>query len=66
MDAPEPFITETVVLSVAPDPADPRLEEWTVTSASMSRTIRVQVYRAADPGATAPMLYLLEIGRAHV
>lgn len=66
MDAPDPSITETAVVSVTADPADPRLEEWTVTSASMSRQLRVQVYRSADPNAPAPMLYLLDgVGSLH-
>lgn len=66
MDAPDPAITETAVVSITSDRDDPRLEEWTVTSASMSRQIRVQVYRAADPSAPAPMLYLLDgVGSLH-
>ncbi|QDQ98439.1 alpha/beta hydrolase [Tomitella fengzijianii] len=57
---PDPSITQTRVVRVEQDVDDPRLETWYVDSASMSRTIAVQVLRAADPGAPAPMLYLLD------
>ncbi|WP_182358129.1 alpha/beta hydrolase [Tomitella gaofuii] len=57
---PDPAITQTRVVRIERDAAEPRLETWYVDSASMSRTIAVQVLRAADPEAPAPMLYLLD------
>lgn len=43
----------------SPDPVDRRAEVWTVTSESMQRTVRVEVYRAAD-GHDAPNVYFLD------
>ena len=37
-----------------------RLERWTIASPSMQRNISVQIYRAADETAPAPLLYLLD------
>ncbi|MET3862003.1 diacylglycerol O-acyltransferase/trehalose O-mycolyltransferase [Dietzia sp. 2505] len=58
-------ITQTTVRSIAPlfpgslNPVDRRAEVWTVTSASMQRTVRVEVYRAPD-GVDAPNVYFLD------
>jgi diacylglycerol O-acyltransferase/trehalose O-mycolyltransferase len=58
-------ITETTVREVAPlfpgslNPQDRRAEVWTVTSASMQRTVRVEVYRAPE-GVDAPNVYFLD------
>lgn len=58
-------ITTSSVLSVAPlrpgspNPDDARAEVWTVTSASMQRTVRVEVYRA-PVGVDAPNVYFLD------
>ncbi|AWH96166.1 alpha/beta hydrolase [Dietzia psychralcaliphila] len=58
-------ITQTTVRDVAPlfpgslNPVDRRAEVWTVTSASMQRTVRVEVYRAPD-GVDAPNVYFLD------
>ncbi|PAY23962.1 hypothetical protein CEY15_05250 [Dietzia natronolimnaea] len=58
-------ITQSTVRSVAPlfpgsmNPVDRRAEVWTVTSASMQRTVRVEVYRAPD-GVDAPNVYFLD------
>ncbi len=57
---PDPQITQTRVVRIEADADEPRLETWYVDSASMSRTIAVQVFRAQDPQAPAPMLYLLD------
>lgn len=43
----------------SPNPADARAEVWTVTSKSMQRTVRVEVYRAPD-GVDAPNVYFLD------
>lgn len=37
-----------------------RVERWTVASPAMKRTVEVQIWRAADRSAPAPMLYLLD------
>lgn len=58
-------ITQTTVRDIAPlfpgslNPVDRRAEVWTVTSASMQRTVRVEVYRAPD-GVDAPNVYFLD------
>lgn len=58
-------ITSTEVRSVEPlrpgssDPADQRAEVWTVTSQSMERTVRVEVYRAPE-GMDSPNVYFLD------
>lgn len=39
---------------------DPRLETWMVASESMNRVFPVGIWRAKDPAAPAPMLYLLD------
>ncbi|MBC7294995.1 MAG: hypothetical protein H5T79_01405 [Dietzia sp.] len=58
-------ITQTTVRHIAPlfpgslNPVDRRAEVWTVTSASMQRTVRVEVYRAPD-GVDAPNVYFLD------
>src|SRR5699024_6651802 len=41
------------------DPADQRAEVWTVTSQSMERTVRVEVYRAPE-GMDSPNVYFLD------
>lgn len=61
----DPAITSTTVRRVAPlfpgssAPVDRRAEVWTVTSAAMQRTVRVEVYRAPD-GVDAPNVYFLD------
>lgn len=57
---PDPSITRTRVARIETAADEPRLETWYVESASMSRTVAVQVFRAQDPEAPAPMLYLLD------
>lgn len=58
-------ITETTVRDVrplfpgSPNPDDARAEVWTVTSKSMQRTVRVEVYRA-PAGVDAPNVYFLD------
>lgn len=58
-------ITVSQVLRVEPlfpgsaQPHDRRAEVWTVTSAAMQRTVRVEVYRAPE-GLTAPTVYFLD------
>lgn len=37
-----------------------RVERWTVASPAMKRTVEVEIWRAADRSAPAPMLYLLD------
>ncbi|WP_024795145.1 alpha/beta hydrolase [Tomitella biformata] len=39
---------------------DHRLETWTVASKSMNRIFAIEIWRARDPAAPAPMLYLLD------
>lgn len=61
----DPAITSSAVRSVeqlfpgSADEADRRAEVWTVTSKSMQRAIRVEVYRAPD-GVDAPNVYFLD------
>ena len=61
----DPAITSTTVRSVVPllpgssAPVDRRAEVWTVTSAAMQRTVRVEVYRA-PAGVDAPNVYFLD------
>lgn len=58
-------ITSSTVRAVSPlfpgslNPDDRRAEVWTVTSVSMQRTVRVEVYRAAA-GVNAPNVYFLD------
>lgn len=58
-------ITDSVVRSIeplfpgSPNPVDARAEVWTVTSESMQRTVRVEVYRA-PAGVDAPNVYFLD------
>lgn len=58
-------ITMSRVIRVEPlfpgsvNPVDRRAEVWTVTSAVMQRTVRVEVYRAPD-GLDAPNVYFLD------
>lgn len=40
--------------------AERRIEKWQVASPAKKRVVDVQVIRAADPDAAAPMLYLLD------
>lgn len=61
----DPLIDRSAVLRVEPlfprsvDPVDRRAEVWTVTSASMQRAVRVEVYRA-PAGLDAPSVYFLD------
>lgn len=64
----DPDINETRVLDVQPlysqaertaNPEFERAEVWTVTSASMEREVRVEVYRAPQ-GAQGPIIYFLD------
>lgn len=61
----DPSITATELRGVEPlypdstDPAMARAQVWTVTSASMQREVRVEVYRAPG-GASAPIVYFLD------
>lgn len=61
----DPAITGSSVLEVRPlfpgstNPQDARAEVWTVTSESMQRTVRVEVYRAPT-GLDAPNVYFLD------
>lgn len=61
----DPGITSTSVVSVEPlhpgstNPDDARAEVWTVTSESMQREVRVEVYRA-PVGFDAPNVYFLD------
>lgn len=58
-------ITESVVRRIEPlfpgslNPVDARAEVWTVTSKSMQRAVRVEVYRA-PAGVDAPNVYFLD------
>ena len=40
--------------------ADERVERWYISSPSMARVVEVQIKKAADPTAPAPMVYLLD------
>ena len=53
-------ITDVQILEKRVERADERVERWFVTSPSMSRVVEVQIKKAADPLAPAPMLYLLD------
>lgn len=57
----DPSISEVEVRDVTPEyHRAERLERWKVASPSMERVVEVQVLRAADASAPAPMLYLLD------
>lgn len=61
----DPSITDSTVRDIAPlwpastADVDRRAEVWTVTSASMQREVRVEVYRA-PAGVDAPNMYFLD------
>lgn len=61
----DPAITTSIVQNIEPlvpgsaNPVDRRAEVWTVTSETMQRAVRVEVYRAPD-GVDAPNVYFLD------
>ncbi|MGP6175616.1 alpha/beta hydrolase [Corynebacterium sp. A21] len=58
-----PFATDAAITEpevVAREVEGGRLERWSVASPAMQRVVEVQVYRALDPDAPAPQLFLLD------
>lgn len=53
-------IDETQILKKVPERPDERVERWFVASPSMGRVVEVQIKKAADPDAPAPMIYMLD------
>ena len=53
-------IDEVEILEKKIERADERVERWFVTSPSMARVVEVQIKKAADPAAPAPMIYMLD------
>ncbi|QGU05248.1 alpha/beta hydrolase [Corynebacterium comes] len=53
-------ITEAAVVDKKVERPAERVERWYVTSPSMARVVEVQIKKAADPTAPAPMIYLLD------
>lgn len=53
-------ITEPEVRNITADHRADRLERWQVASPSMKRVVDVQILRAKDTSAPAPMIYLLD------
>ncbi|AGF73153.1 alpha/beta hydrolase [Corynebacterium halotolerans] len=56
----DPSIETPAIVDKQIENADLRLERWTVASPSMQRNVEVQILKPADPGAPAPMLYMLD------
>ncbi len=54
----DPSITETAIVEKREE--GPRLERWIIASPAMQRNVEVQIMRAADPNAPAPLLYMLD------
>lgn len=53
-------ITEVEILDKRVERIDERVERWFIASPSMGRVVEVQIKKAADPTAPAPMLYMLD------
>lgn len=56
----DPSISKVEVREITVDHRADRLERWQVASPSMKRVVDVQILRAADTSAPAPMIYLLD------
>ena len=56
----DPSITQAAIVDKQVEDPAIRAERWTVASPAMQRTVSVQIIRAADPTAPAPMVYLLD------